>query len=449
MRPLRFLLVGIFALLPVLTSFSAPTPAYAEAYNSNYSNHLGEELMRLTNLDRVSLGKAALVPDKFLIELASNKATTCPSNSALTVRGRSRDMIDRNYFSHSIMSCRNSDGTDFKFWHMATRLGYTGWASMGENIGSSNWGIDAVSYTYGCDVYGNNCKGTTPAVVPQVISRGELMFMKSSAHRAALLGDWTRFGCAVWTKPYVTGSLSSKILTCLFSSSGPSTSYLDKAGPAFSSVTGNGDFYAPGSTVTFSATATDALSNLSDGNVTLDGTSNLTTGAITGKQLKRWAYDHTGHSAALSIAVDTGSLSPGSHTLRWLMRDAATNQSAVSITFTVGLAPTPAPTATPAATPAPTATLAPTPTPLPGPAGLVSKVTVCGTASLRTGPGANYLVWRTISVGTVIATDGNTAGGAYSYACPLSGSSSYWARVYYAGSTYYATPLYIQKNYLP
>ena len=329
-------LAGVLTLVLAVFSFAAPIPTHAEAYTSNASNYLGEELMRLTNLDRVSLGKPALKADKFLIGLASDMATTCPSNSTLVVRGRSEDMLNRSYLSHAILSCKNADGSDCNAFSMADRLGYTAWSSMGENIGSTNWGVDPATYTYGCDVTGANCKGTTAKVVPQVVSVLELGFMKSSGHRSNIMGAWTRFGCAAWTKPYSTTSFSDKKFTCIFASgSSLPASTLDAAGPAFSSVMGNGLTYTAGTSVVFTAYATDALSRLSDGNVTLDGTSNLTTGATTGRKLKMWAYDHTGLTASLSVGLNTTGLAAGAHTITWLVRDTAMNQSSTTITFYV------------------------------------------------------------------------------------------------------------------
>lgn len=409
----RSLALGALLALSALPA-SAPAPVRAEAYNNNYSNFLGEELMRLTNIDRVSLGKPALKADRFLVELARDKAVTCPSNSALTVRGRARDMSDRDYFGHAISGCTNKDGSPFKVFDMVAKLGYSGWTLMGENLGTSTWGVDPVAYKFGCDINGANCKGETPAVVPQTIANMERSFMKSSTHRSVILGSYTRFGCAAWTEPYSPTSLTKKKYTCLFAAGTPPSRYLDTAGPSFSNVSGAGTIYSVESTVTFRATATDALSRLSDGNVTLDGKSNLLTGAVSGQQLKRWAYDHTGKSASLSVTLNTAGLARGAHTLTWKVRDTATNARSTTITFYVGTGPV-----------------------------LTTRTTRCGTTKARRGPSTRYAVVRTIAAGTRVKISGKVTGGSYAYTCPKAGRSTTWAKVYWVGSSYYPTPLYV------
>jgi hypothetical protein len=198
--------------------------------------------------------------------------------------------------------------------------------SSGENIGWNNYPTTSTSYKFRCDVNGANCKGTT-ANVPWSAAWQESWFMQSSGHRANLLGDWDRFGCAAWTTPYSSTSNSDKKYTCIFARGYAVSSNIDSTAPTLSGLSGSGASYVVGSVVTFTAVATDSKDLLSDGHATLDS------GATGARRLASWAYDHTGLSAGFSVTLNTTGLPTGSHTISCRIRDTALRSRAVAITF--------------------------------------------------------------------------------------------------------------------
>lgn len=133
---------------------AAPSPANAWADNT-WSSESENQLLTLTNQSRAAAGLPALKADTQLRDLA---------------RWRSKDMDDRQYFSHSIPP----DGK--KVFDYMTAQGYC-YKLAGENIGwNRGWGSDAEA---------------TTAV--------HNSFMSSSGHRANILGTrWTHVGIGAW-----------------------------------------------------------------------------------------------------------------------------------------------------------------------------------------------------------------------------------------------------------
>ena len=128
----------------VATIVSLAVPAATLAWSPNtFSSASEQELLALTNQARASAGLRALRWDSTLASIA---------------RWRSKDMIDRDYFSHDIPGCGQASSTS------SSDRGYC-YKIAGENIG---WN------TYPDDV-------ATAAI--------QQMFMDSSGHRANILGQ--------------------------------------------------------------------------------------------------------------------------------------------------------------------------------------------------------------------------------------------------------------------
>jgi uncharacterized protein YkwD len=291
----------------------APTPARGAAYDRFYANFAGEELMRAMNLDRVARGLAPLKPDATLEAIARDRPLTCPSNPNLTIRGRARDMADRQYLSHSIKGCTKAGGTAFTAFDLVKAFGYT-YAAIGEDIADNNYPTNAVTYATGCNLGGGGCHGSTK--LPWTVAVTERGFMNSSLHRANILStSYGRFGCAAWN-----ASSGYHYYACYFVYAG--NGQLDGAGPAISNISGKGAVFKTGSTPTFTATATDSWSLLADGWAAIDGI-----------RIRNWAWDHAGLSASLSARAPA--LKAGSHTFTWWVRDSSTHSHAVSFTFSV------------------------------------------------------------------------------------------------------------------
>jgi uncharacterized protein YkwD len=111
-------------------------------------------LWQLLNGDRTNNGLPPLVKHSTLVSLA---------------RWRSKDMVDRDYFSHTIL------GTNYQVYHWYDSNGLS-WSSGGENIGYNNGFSDADS--------------------PVKINEG---FMNSSGHRANILNSaWSHGGVGAY-----------------------------------------------------------------------------------------------------------------------------------------------------------------------------------------------------------------------------------------------------------
>jgi uncharacterized protein YkwD len=143
------------------------TPSLVFAWDAD-SFSSGDEalLVQLTNQARAAAGLGALRVDSTLAGVA---------------RWRSKDMVERNYFSHSIPP----NGT--KVFDELTRIGYC-YTVAGENIGKNNFPDDSAT---------------------QAIQDG---FMNSPTHRANILGTWTMIGVGAYK-----GADGTHVWTVLFS----------------------------------------------------------------------------------------------------------------------------------------------------------------------------------------------------------------------------------------
>jgi uncharacterized protein YkwD len=113
-------------------------------------------LWQLLNGDRTNNGLPPLAQHSTLVSLA---------------RWRSKDMVDRDYFSHVIL------GTNYQIYHWYDSNGLS-WSSGGENIGYNNGFSDADS--------------------PVKINEG---FMASAGHRANILNpNWSHGGVGAYGK---------------------------------------------------------------------------------------------------------------------------------------------------------------------------------------------------------------------------------------------------------
>ena len=159
--------VAAIGLLFVLTSvFTLALPRATFAWGSGtFSSTSESDLVAMTNRARASAGLKALKVDSTLHSVA---------------RWRSKDMIDRNYFSHSIPGYG-------KVWDKLNAIGYC-YNVSGENIGWNNY--------------------------PDDIATGAIQqaFMNSAGHRANIMGKtWDVIGIGAYKGP--TGK---KMWTVLF-----------------------------------------------------------------------------------------------------------------------------------------------------------------------------------------------------------------------------------------
>jgi len=160
-RAVQAVLAATLALLaaaPVAATQSAPAEAAgldivaAEAH-----------FVDLLNADRAASGLPPLVVNSTLSRLARDgQMSVCGQ----TVRGRSQDMIDRNYFSHQAPPC----GAYVWPAMSAAGVSYTG---AGENIGWNNY----------------------PAAT--TVDEMERVLINSPGHRANILGDFNQVGVGI------------------------------------------------------------------------------------------------------------------------------------------------------------------------------------------------------------------------------------------------------------
>jgi len=152
---------------------AAPRTTLAWDVNA-FSSTSEAQLVRLTNQARASAGLRALKVDSKLTAIA---------------RGRSKDMIVRNYFSHTIL------GTSYNVFHVLDTKGYC-YHIAGENIGWNNYPDDVATSTV------------------------QRQFMDSAGHRANILGKaWDVIGVGAYKGP--TGK---KMWTVIFADRCGSTS---------------------------------------------------------------------------------------------------------------------------------------------------------------------------------------------------------------------------------
>jgi uncharacterized protein YkwD len=154
--PRRF--AAMIAIAFVLTSvglLAAPRTTLAWSVNT-FNSSSESQLVRLTNQARAAAGLRALKVDSRLTAIA---------------RSRSKDMIVRNYFSHTIL------GTNYNVFHLLDTSGYC-YRIAGENIGWNNYPDDVA----------------TSAIQRQ--------FMDSPDHRANILGKaWDVVGIGAYKGP--------------------------------------------------------------------------------------------------------------------------------------------------------------------------------------------------------------------------------------------------------
>ena len=171
-------IVLLFGISSVFT-FAAPSATFAWDANS-FSSSSAADLVALTNRSRASAGLKALRVDSTLASVA---------------RWRSKDMIQRDYFSHSIPGYG-------KVWDKLRAIGYC-YKVGGENIGWNNYPDDIA----------------TAAI--------HKMFMDSSGHRANIMGRaWDVIGVGAYKGP--TGK---KMWTVLFADKCGATSTAPKPTP--------------------------------------------------------------------------------------------------------------------------------------------------------------------------------------------------------------------------
>ena len=168
-------IVLLFGISSVFT-FAVPSATFAWDTNS-FSSSSAADLVALTNRSRASAGLKALRVDSTLASVA---------------RWRSKDMIQRDYFSHSIPGYG-------KVWDKLHAIGYC-YKVGGENIGWNNYPDDIA----------------TAAI--------HKMFMDSSGHRANIMGRaWDVIGVGAYKGP--TGK---KMWTVLFADKCGATSTAPK-----------------------------------------------------------------------------------------------------------------------------------------------------------------------------------------------------------------------------
>jgi uncharacterized protein YkwD len=172
--PRRLVLMTMLAF--TLTSvglLAAPRTTLAWDVNA-FSSTSEAQLVRLTNQARASAGLRALKVDSKLTAIA---------------RWRSKDMIVRDYFSHTIL------GTSYNVFHVLDMKGYC-YHIAGENIGWNNYPDDVATATV------------------------QRQFMDSAGHRANILGKaWDVIGVGAYKGP--TGK---KMWTVIFADRCGSTS---------------------------------------------------------------------------------------------------------------------------------------------------------------------------------------------------------------------------------
>jgi hypothetical protein len=301
----RFPVAVLVAVLAVGASLATATPSRAAAADPE-----GAELMRLTNLDRVALGRPALTVDTTLAVLARDLPFTCPSSGA-TIRGRARDMSDRDYFAHDIKGCTKSNGTAFGGLDEMLVLGYV--TTRGENIAWNDYPASGASYTPGCDANGANCTGA-PTSTLWTVAIAQTGFMGSAGHRANILASYDRFGCG-----HAFTTAGGHYYACLFSRGGSSKA-TDVTRPVFERLAGTSTLTAGHGRIVGAGVRDDtALASL---RVTVDG-----------RLLRTWTL--YGTTAARSATVPARWLSVGRHRIRWIVRDRTGNSSSRSFWLVV------------------------------------------------------------------------------------------------------------------
>ncbi len=213
-------------LVPVLAPAATPAPTAASG------DPLGNELMRLVNLDRAALGKSALKVDAGLAAIARDASFTCPTNPGLVIQGRAADLAARDYFAHTVKGCFVA-GTTTRYGSLDIVRSVFGYArARSEILHWNTAGTAATTYKLGCDIAGAGCSGGT-TTTPQRVAVAQRSFMSSAPHRSSELASYARFGCGT---ARAAGSTRT-YFACLFSDSAsatfsPTPSPIPKATPA-------------------------------------------------------------------------------------------------------------------------------------------------------------------------------------------------------------------------
>jgi uncharacterized protein YkwD len=154
--PRRFAILMLIAFVFTSVGLLA-TPRATLAWDSNtFSSASESKLVSLTNQSRAAAGLRALKVDSKLSAIA---------------RSRSKDMIVRDYFSHTIK------GTGYQVFHILDQKGYC-YRVAGENIGWNTYPDDVATTTV------------------------HRQFMESSGHRANILGKaWDVIGIGAYKGP--------------------------------------------------------------------------------------------------------------------------------------------------------------------------------------------------------------------------------------------------------
>jgi uncharacterized protein YkwD len=161
-------LAAMIAIAFVLTSVGIlAAPRTTRAWDANaFSSASESRLVSLTNQARASAGLKALKVDSRLTAIA---------------RSRSKDMIQRDYFSHTIL------GKGYQVFHVMDSKGYC-YHLAGENIGWNDYPDDVAT------------------------SQIQKMFMDSAGHRSNILGrSWDAIGIGAYK-----GAGGKKIWTVIF-----------------------------------------------------------------------------------------------------------------------------------------------------------------------------------------------------------------------------------------
>jgi hypothetical protein len=191
----------------VAFSFSWQVPAVKAAGPA--ATQAGE-LVRLINGARASVGKPALVVDRFLASAASDGAIPCPDDPAQSIAGRAQDFAAFGQMSHDLRLCNAAtytlSGTTFVSL-LQTNWGY---GSVGEIL-LVNGGYGNGQYLYTSGAWSTWTYATT--------GHAMTAWKTSSTHWNIIVGGYDRVGCGAWSP-----SGSTIYYACEFSSGGPSPS---------------------------------------------------------------------------------------------------------------------------------------------------------------------------------------------------------------------------------
>ncbi len=315
MRHRRLSLLLVVPSLALGLQVAAPAVASASTVDP-----LGRELMRITNVDRASLGLPALASDPTLVALATNLPFSCPT-TAQTFHGRAQDMAERGYFSHAVQGCSKSDGTAFGGIDEMLLLGYN--TNRGENIALNNYGTVAAAYQFGCALDGTACRGSTDSIA--TVAAAEHQFMMSAGHRAAILGTYDRFGCGSGT-----AATGVSYYACLFSLGGTAATTAapvapaapaDTVAPRIARLTGVIHYLRRGYGHTFGASVSD---NVALSRIEL---------RVDGRVVRAWNV--SGRSAFRSGWVPSTRLARGLHRIQWVVRDRSGHTTSTSFLLRV------------------------------------------------------------------------------------------------------------------